>query len=85
MSAAIVAERSTLQNRGKMLGWIFSNQGWGTLASSIVTLVILGCFKDSLSHGSYGKLDGVWRLQIGLAMVPAAALLYFRLTMPEGK
>ena len=28
MSAAIVAERSTLQNRGKMLGWIFSNQGW---------------------------------------------------------
>ena len=28
MSAAIVAERSTLRNRGRMLGWIFSNQGW---------------------------------------------------------
>lgn len=28
MSAAIVAERSTLANRGRMLGWIFSNQGW---------------------------------------------------------
>jgi MFS transporter, PHS family, inorganic phosphate transporter len=28
MSAAIVAERSTLGNRGRMLGWIFSNQGW---------------------------------------------------------
>jgi PHS family inorganic phosphate transporter-like MFS transporter len=28
MSAAIVAERSTLHNRGRMLGWIFSNQGW---------------------------------------------------------
>ena len=28
MSAAIVAERSTLSNRGRMLGWIFSNQGW---------------------------------------------------------
>jgi hypothetical protein len=27
-SAAIVAERSTLGNRGRMLGWIFSNQGW---------------------------------------------------------
>ena len=85
MSAAIVAERSTLKNRGKMLGWIFSNQGWGTLASSIVTLIILGCFKDSLTNGHYGKLDGVWRLQIGLAIVPAAALLYFRLTMPEGR
>lgn len=28
MSAAIVAERSTVRNRGKMLAWIFSNQGW---------------------------------------------------------
>ena len=28
MSAAIVAERSNLRNRGRMLGWIFSNQGW---------------------------------------------------------
>ncbi len=28
MSAAIVAERSSLRNRGRMLGWIFSNQGW---------------------------------------------------------
>jgi PHS family inorganic phosphate transporter-like MFS transporter len=28
MSAAIVAERSTIANRGRMLGWIFSNQGW---------------------------------------------------------
>ena len=85
MSASIVAERSTLANRGKMLGWIFSNQGWGTLASSIVTLILLGCFKDTLTHGHYGHLDAVWRLQIGLAIVPAAALLYFRLTMPEGR
>ena len=32
MSAAIVAERSTLRNRGKMLGWIFSNQGWVSIS-----------------------------------------------------
>lgn len=31
MSAAIVAERSHLSNRGRMLGWIFSNQGWVSL------------------------------------------------------
>jgi MFS transporter, PHS family, inorganic phosphate transporter len=31
MSATIVAERSTLSNRGRMLGWIFSNQGWVSL------------------------------------------------------
>ena len=36
MSAAIVAERSTVGNRGRMLGWIFSNQGWVSLALSLV-------------------------------------------------
>jgi PHS family inorganic phosphate transporter-like MFS transporter len=34
MSAAIVAERSSLGNRGRMLGWIFSNQGWVSLTLS---------------------------------------------------
>ncbi|KAK4697877.1 MFS transporter, PHS family, inorganic phosphate transporter, partial [Lecanoromycetidae sp. Uapishka_2] len=85
MSAAIVAERSSLRNRGRMLGWIFSNQGWGTLASSIVTLILIGCFSGSLKAGHYSKLDGLWRLQIGLALVPALITLYFRLTMPESK
>ena len=85
MSAAIVAERSSLRNRGRMLAWIFSNQGWGTLASSIVTLILLGCFSKALKAGEYGQLDGVWRLQIGLALVPAAVTLYFRLTMPESR
>ena len=85
MSAAIVAERSSLRNRGRMLGWIFSNQGWGTLLGSIVTLILLGCFSKALKNGEYGQLDAVWRLQIGLAMVPALITLYFRLTMPESR
>jgi len=38
-----------------------------------------------LKAGNYSKLDGVWRLQIGLALVPAFATLYWRLTMPESK
>lgn len=85
LSASIVAERSNLHNRGRMLALIFSNQGWGTLAASIVTLILLGCFESALTTNHYGQLDAVWRLQIGLALVPAAALLYFRLTMPEGR
>jgi PHS family inorganic phosphate transporter-like MFS transporter len=35
MSAAIVAERSVLGNRGRMLGWIFSNQGWVSFFSRL--------------------------------------------------
>lgn len=85
MSAAIVAERSTLQNRGRMLGFIFSNQGWGTLFASIITLILLGCFSSALKAGEYGQLDAVWRLQFGLILVPSIATLYFRLTMPESR
>lgn len=85
MSGAIVAERTTIHNRGRMLAWIFSNQGWGTLAASIVTLILLGCFKAPLLRGEYGHLDAIWRIQIGIAIIPALLTLYFRLTMPESK
>ena len=57
----------------------------GTLAGSIVTLVVLGCFSKALKHGEYNQLDAVWRIQIGVALVPAAATLWQRLTMPESK
>ncbi|KAF2663461.1 MFS general substrate transporter [Microthyrium microscopicum] len=85
MSAAIVAERSTIANRGRMLGWIFSNQGWGTLTASIVTCILLPIWKHSLTAGKFSSIDGIWRTQIGLALIPCFALLYFRLTMPESK
>ncbi|KAL9136992.1 MAG: hypothetical protein Q9175_001797 [Cornicularia normoerica] len=86
ISAAIVAERSNLKRRGQLLGWIFSNQGWGNLVGSIVTLVLLACFAKALDgEGDYAQLDAIWRLQIGLALIPVLATLWPRLTMPEGK
>jgi PHS family inorganic phosphate transporter-like MFS transporter len=86
MSASIVSERGHLKHRGALLGWIFSNQGWGTLAGSIVTIIILACFEPALNQrGEYNQLDAVWRIQMGLALVPALIVLPFRLTMPEGK
>ncbi|KAH8647655.1 major facilitator superfamily domain-containing protein [Xylariales sp. PMI_506] len=85
MSAAIVAERSTLKNRGRMLGWIFSNQGWGTLTASVITCILLPIFSHPLQNGAFTQIDAIWRLQIGLALVPCFALLYFRLTMPESR
>lgn len=86
MSAAIVSERGHLHHRGALLGLIFSNQGWGTLAGSIVSVVVLACFQTALNdRGEYSQLNAVWRIQIGLALVPALLVLPFRLTMPEGK
>lgn len=86
MSAAIVSERGHLKHRGALLGWIFSNQGWGTLAGSIVTIIIIACFEPALNdRGEYGQVDAIWRIQMGLIIIPALIVLPFRLTMPEGK
>lgn len=85
MSAAVISERGHLRRRGSLLALIFSNQGWGTLAGSICTIIILACFENALNvEGEYGQLDAVWRIQMGVALVPALCVLPFRLTMPEG-
>ncbi|CZR67797.1 related metabolite transporter C2H8.02 [Phialocephala subalpina] len=76
MSASIVSERSHLHSRGRLLAWIFSNQGWGTLTGSVATIIILSCFKKTIKdEGKYNQLDAVWRIQMGIALVPAFATL----------
>ena len=58
----------------------------GTLAGSIVTLIVLACFEHALDEESkYSQLNAIWRIQIGVALIPALATLYPRMTMPEGK
>ncbi|EPY49816.1 inorganic phosphate transporter [Schizosaccharomyces cryophilus OY26] len=86
MSASITSEQSMINRRGTLLAWIFSNQGWGTLAGCIATLIILACYSTSLDkHGDYHKLDGVWRIQFGIALFPAFLVLIPRLRMQESK
>jgi PHS family inorganic phosphate transporter-like MFS transporter len=69
-----------------LLAWIFSNQGWGTLAASVVTIVLLKCFEKAIEDdGKEGQIDAIWRIQMGVALVPAFATLVQRLMMPEGK
>ncbi|BFZ61366.1 hypothetical protein YB2330_002431 [Saitoella coloradoensis] len=86
MSAAVTSERANLKRRGQMLAWIFSFQGWGNLAGSIVTIIVLACFEPALQdRGEYNQLDAVWRIQFGVALVPSFLTIYQRLTMPESK
>lgn len=55
-------------------------------AGSIVTLIIITCFSHDLAgKGKYGRLDAVWRIQMGVALIPALATLYPRMRMPEAK
>ncbi|KAI9286287.1 major facilitator superfamily domain-containing protein [Umbelopsis sp. AD052] len=82
MSATITSEWSSAGRRGMMMALIFSMQGIGNLAASIVTLIVLACFKTAVNNDVMA-LDYVWRICIGLGCVPAVGTIYLRFTMPE--
>ncbi|KAH0586687.1 hypothetical protein H2248_007902 [Termitomyces sp. 'cryptogamus'] len=84
MSASVTSDRSNLRKRGTMLAYIFSNQGWGSLMGSVVTIIVLACYKHVMDvEGKTSKVDGVWRIVIGVSLIPAFGTLYQRLTLPE--
>ncbi|KAG0213253.1 Inorganic phosphate transporter pho84 [Mortierella sp. GBA30] len=82
MSATVTSEWASAGRRGQLMSIIFSMQGIGNLMASVVTLVVLACFKSAIiSDVSY--LDIVWRICIGVGCIPAVSTVYLRLTMPE--
>ena len=83
MSASVVSDRSNLKNRGRMLAIIFSNQGWGNLLGALLAVIVIACYRGPVVAGDTHKLSGAWRILQGLALVPAFAVLYFRLTLVE--
>lgn len=104
MSATISTDRAHLRIRGTLLAYIFANQGWGSLVGSLVTIIVLLCYKDVMEAGKTSKVDGgelilllalwvalihsesaVWRIAVGLSLIPALGTLYQRLTLPEAK
>ncbi|KAJ7090960.1 major facilitator superfamily domain-containing protein [Mycena crocata] len=86
MSASITSDRAVLRKRGTMLSYIFSNQGWGSLLGSLVTIVVLAAYKHVMNdEGKTSKVDGVWRIVVGVSLIPAFGTLYQRLTLPEAE
>ncbi|KAJ7764243.1 major facilitator superfamily domain-containing protein [Mycena metata] len=84
MSASITSDCAVLRKRGTMLAYIFSNQGWGSLVGSLVTIVVLAAYKHVMNdEGKTSKVDGVWRIVVGISLIPAFGTLYQRLTLPE--
>jgi MFS transporter, PHS family, inorganic phosphate transporter len=56
------------------------------LAASLVVLIIVHAYRDSILTDNLNDLEHVdccWRILIGLGCVPGAIALYFRLTIPE--
>ena len=59
MSASITSDRSNLRKRGTMLAYIFSNQGWGSFMGSLLTIIVLLCYKHAMQNGEHtSKVDG---------------------------
>lgn len=86
MSASITSDRSNLRKRGTMLAYIFSNQGWGSLVGSLATLIVLAIYRGAIeTRNEISKVDGVWRIVVGISLIPAFGTLYQRLTLPESK
>jgi len=86
LSAVISSEFANTKTRGRVMTAVFASQGWGQFTAAIVSLVITSAFKNSIIHDGIADpkhVDNMWRLLIGLGMVPAVLALYFRLTIPE--
>ncbi|KLO16414.1 inorganic phosphate transporter [Schizopora paradoxa] len=84
MSASVSADRAVVRRRGTLLAYVFASQGWGSLGGSLITLIVLLAYKGVMEgRGETSKVDGVWRVVVGLSLVPAFGTLYQRLTLPE--
>jgi PHS family inorganic phosphate transporter-like MFS transporter len=81
-SAIITSEFANTQNRGAMIGAVFAMQGFGILAGSLVSLIVVVAMKNMIND-DINNLDIAWRLVIGLGLVPGAVGVYFRLNMEE--
>lgn len=63
---------------------MFSFIGLGNYSSGVVFVVLLRIFKSAVLN-DIKALEWVWRLQLGIGMIPAALTLYSRFTIPETK
>ncbi|KAH9812143.1 inorganic phosphate transporter [Melampsora americana] len=87
LSACITSEAAAIKIRGRMMTAVFASQGFGQLAASIVSLIVVKLFersiKSDLIPGS--SVENCWRFLIGFGAIPASCALYFRLTIGESE
>jgi PHS family inorganic phosphate transporter-like MFS transporter len=74
VSAVLMSEYSNRQDRGRLVGMVFSMQALGLVVGPLVGLALL-------TSGLGDNLT--WRIMLGLGAIPAAAVIYLRSKMPE--
>jgi len=86
LSAVISSEFSNTKTRGRVMTAVFASQGWGQFTAALISLILTAAFKKQVINDGIvdpKHVDNMWRILIGLGMVPACVALYFRLTIPE--
>jgi MFS family permease len=74
VSAVLMSEYANRDDRGRLVGLVFSMQALGLVVGPLVGLILLA---SGIDH------DLTWRLMLGLGALPAAAVVYLRAKMPE--
>jgi MFS family permease len=74
VSAVLMSEYANRNDRGRLVGLVFSMQALGLVVGPLVGLVLLA---SGIDH------EVTWRLMLGLGAIPAAAVVYLRAKMPE--
>ena len=82
MSSTLAAEKSAFGSRAKLVLSVFCCIGIGGFTSSVVNTVLLAAGRHAIER-DIKNLEWVWRVLLGLGVVPAALSLYARLTMKE--
>jgi PHS family inorganic phosphate transporter-like MFS transporter len=82
MSSSLGTEKSPVASRSKTVLLIFASYGLGSFAANIVFLVLVTAFKGSI-ESDVKHIQWVWRLLLGIGIIPPAVTLYGRLTMKE--
>ncbi|KAF1961957.1 MFS general substrate transporter [Byssothecium circinans] len=95
LSAVITAEFAPKRHRARMLSWVFFAQPVGQLLANVLSLAAVEGFKSSIPTSQlscpagdegircFRAIDRLWRLVVGLGMIPAVIALAFRFTIPE--
>ncbi|KAL1878542.1 hypothetical protein VTK73DRAFT_7883 [Phialemonium thermophilum] len=83
MTSTISSEHKVLfGSRAKLVLLVFAFLALGTLTAAVVFVILLDAFRSAIEH-DIRRMEWVWRLLLGLGIVPAAITLYARLRMRE--
>lgn len=82
LSSSLSAENSPFGSRAQQVMIVFSNIGLGNITASVVFTILLKAFQGPITD-NIGHLEWVWRLLLGIGIIPAIFTLYARLTIAE--